>query len=142
MRLCAQTLDTVPKHISPVIHYGKWLALGGAVAFGVAAKQNNDKAESAYDELSDRCFDLPASCIQGPNGEYLDPVTEALYDESNRYDHRAGRYLIAAEVTFAAAVAGFVFELINRRDHVPTIPFEPHVEASSVSTRVGLTLKF
>ncbi len=142
VRLCAQVVDTVPKKTPALVHYGKWLALGGAVAFGVAAKQNNDKAEAAYDELSAHCIELPVACLTGPDGSYLDPVAESLYDETTRYDHRAGRYLLAAEVTFAAAVAGFVWEIVNHKDHTPTIPFEPRVEAGLTTTKVGVTFRF
>lgn len=142
VRLCAQVVDTVPKRAPAVVHYGKWVALAGVVAFGAGAKVNNDRAEETYNELQEYCFNSPTSCVVRPGGGYIDPAAEALYDETTRLDRRAGRYLIAAEVTFAVAVAGFVWELVDRREDPPNIPFEPRVEYTPVATKVGLSVRF
>ena len=142
LRLCAQVVDTVPKRAPAVVHYGKWVALAGVVALGAGAKINNDRAEESYDELQAYCFNSPTSCVIGPGGGYLDPTAEALYDETTMLDRRAGRYLIAAEVTFAVAVAGFVWELVDRKEHPPNIPFEPRVEYTPVATKVGVSVRF
>ena len=141
--LAGQVVDTVPKpHVPAVVHYGKWVALAGVVALGAGAKVNNDRAEESYDDLQAYCINSPASCVVGPGGGYIDPAAEALYDETTMYDRRAGRYLIAAEVTFAAAVAGFVWELIDRKENPKTIPFEPRVEYTPVATKVGVSVRF
>jgi hypothetical protein len=142
-QLASQTLDTVPKpRVPAVVHYGKWVALAGVVALGAGAKVNNDRAEESYDELQGYCFASPASCVTGPGGGYIDPTAEALYDETTMHDRRAGRYLIAAEVTFAVVVAGFVWELVERKENPPTIPFEPRVEYTPRATKVGVSLRF
>ena len=143
LRLCAQTLDTVPKpRVPSFVRYGKWVALGGAIALGYQANQAHQDANDSYDTLRDRCFEIPLSCALRPDGRYADPVSERLYADTRGSDHRAARYLIGAEVSFAAAAVGFVWELLKREDRTPNIPFEPRVEAGAASTRVGVTVRF
>jgi hypothetical protein len=141
-QLASQTLDTVPKRTSFVIRYGKWAAVGASIGLGLLARDRNIQAEAAYDELNDRCFDVPESCITGPGGGYLDPVSERLYRNTVAYDKQASQFLIAAEVTFVVSVALFVYDLTGRQDRPPNIPFEPNVEYTPTATRVSLTLKF
>jgi hypothetical protein len=141
-RLAAQVVDTVPKRVPAVVHYGKWVTLAGVIALGAGAKVNNDRAEESYDALQAYCFESPVSCVVGPGGGYIDPVAEDLYDQTTVYDRRAGRYLIAAEVAFAATVVGFVWELIERKENPRTIPFEPRIEPGVSQSRVGLVIRF
>ena len=142
-RLTAQVVDTVPKlHIPPVVHYGKWVALGSSVVLGVMAHSRNQDAEATYQSLRDRCFATPVSCLIGTDGRYLDPGSEGLYTETRRLDRQASRLLIGTEVTFVASAVGFVWELMHRKDTTPTIPFEPRVEQTSTATRVGVSFRF
>ena len=143
LRLCAQTLDTVPKPRVPgFVRYGKWVALGSAFALGFKANQLHEDANDTYRTLQHRCFDVPGSCALLPDGRYADPANERLYLDTRDADHRAARYLVAAEVSFAAAAAGFVWELLHREDRTPNIPFEPRVVTTASETRVGVTLRF
>ena len=136
-------IDTVPKQPVPgYIHYGKWAALGGSVVLGVLAHSKNADAEATYQSLRQRCFDTPVDCLVGADGRYLDVSSEALYDRTRVLDHQASRLLIGAEVSFVASAAGFVWELMHRKDQTPTIPFEPRVEQTPTATRVGLTFRF
>ena len=143
VRLCAQTLDTIPKpRVPSYVRYGKWIALGGAAFLGYKANQAHQDANDSYDTLRERCFDVPLSCSLQPDGHYSDPVSEGLYTDTRNSDHRASRYLIGAEVSFAAAAVGFVWELLRREDRTPNIPFEPRVETTARETRVGMSLRF
>lgn len=143
VRLCAQTIDTVPKpRVPSFVRYGKWVALGGAFALGYQANRAHQDANDSYQALRDRCFLVPLSCELGPGGRYVDPINERLYTGTRDGDHRAARYLIGAEVSFAAAVAGFVWELLEREDRTPNIPFEPRVETTARETRVGVAFSF
>ena len=137
-RLASQTLDTVPKRTSFVIRYGKWAALGSSIGLGLLARDRNIQAEAAYDELNDRCFQVPESCIPGPGGGYLDPVSERLYRNTVAYDKQASQYLIAAEVVFVVTVGLFVYDITGRRDRPDNIPFEPRVEYTPRGTKVGV----
>lgn len=142
-RLCAQALDTIPKpRVPSLVRYGKWVALGGAAALGFVAHSRNQDAEARYQALRDRCFDDPTFCQVGPNGHYLDPVSERLYTDTRRLDREAARFLISAEVAVAATAVGFVWEVMHREDRPPTIPFQPRIEAGLTTTRVGLTFHF
>jgi hypothetical protein len=140
--LGAQALDTIPKHSSFAIRYGKWAVLGASVGLGLLARERNVQAESAYDELNDRCFDVPESCITGPNGKYLDPASERLYRNTLAYDQQASQFLIAAEVTFVVSVALWVYDLTGREDRPANIPFEPTVEYTPRATKVGMAVRF
>lgn len=143
LRLSAQTIDTVPKpHVPSAVRYGKWLALGGAAVLGTMAHARNQDAEDNYQALRDRCFEVPNSCALDPNGQYVDPVSEGFYTETQRLDRQASRLLIGAEVALAATAVGFVWELLHRKDETPNIPFEPRVEAGMTATRVGVVVRF
>lgn len=132
----------MPKGSPFVLKYGKWAVLGASVGMGLLARERNVQAESAYDELNDRCFDVPESCIVGPNGKYLDITSERLYGRTVALDKQASQFLIAAEVTFVVAVAAFVVDIAYRQDRPPNIPFEPTVEYTPRATKVGMTLRF
>ena len=125
-----------------LVRYGKWVALGGAFALGYQANQLHQDANDSYQALRDRCFEVPSACILTPGGRYADPVSERLFADTHDNDRRAARYLIAAEVSFAAAAAGFIWELLQREDRTPNIPFEPRVDAGMTSTRIGITVRF
>ncbi|HEX7918475.1 MAG TPA: hypothetical protein VF454_03680 [Gemmatimonadales bacterium] len=143
LRLCAQTTDTIPKpRVPSYVRYGKWVALGGAIALGYQANQSHQDANDSYQTLRDRCFSTPLACEIMPSGRYADAVSEQLYLVTRDRDHRAARYLVGAEVSFAAAAAGFVWELLKREDRTPNVPFEPRIEAGATSTRGGLTVRF
>jgi hypothetical protein len=142
-RLTAQATDSLlTPRIPPVVHYGKWVALGGSMAFGVLAHSKNHDSEATYQSLKDRCFSAPANCLIGGDGRYVDPTSEGLYQQTRTLDRQASRLLIGAEVSFVASAAGFVWELMHRKDKTPTIPFEPRVETGPTSTRVSLTVRF
>ena len=141
-RLSAQALDTIPKPVPRVVHIGKWVALAGAATLGALAHDRSTAADASYDELRRRCFNDPVTCFTGPDGRYLDPVSEGLYQDANRLDHQATRLLIGAEVTFAAAAVGFIWELTKPRGPTGNIPFEPSVEATPRATRLGLVVRF
>ena len=136
-------LESVPKpRVPSYVRYGKWVALGGAVVLGYQANRSHQDANDSYQALRDRCFDIPLSCEIMPSGRYADPVSERLYLVTRDSDHRAARYLIGAEVSFAAAAVGFVWELLKREDRTPNVPFEPRLETGMTSTRVGVTVRF
>lgn len=133
---------TVRRGVPPLVRYGKWVALGGAFALGLRANALHQDANDSYRTLQDRCFQVALSCTLLPDGRYIDPVNERLYSETRDRDHQAGRYLVGAEVSFALAAVGFVWELLKRKDRTPNIPFEPRVETTARETRVGVAVRF
>ena len=140
--LGAQTPDSLHlPRISPTVHYGKWLALGGATVFGVVAAGRHHDANRAYSTLRSRCDADPTGC-QLVGGRYVDPVNEGLYQDTRRLDHQAARYLIGAETLFAGAAVGFVWELMHHQGEPRNIPFEPRVDRSNDRTQLGMTFRF
>jgi hypothetical protein len=136
-------IDTVPKpRVPSYVRYGKWVALGGAFALGLRANALHQDANESYQTLRDRCFQDTFACSQLPDGRYADPVSERLYADTRDRDHQAARYLIGAEVSFALAATGFIWELLKHEDRTPNIPFEPRVEAGATTTRVGVAFRF
>lgn len=141
--LASQRPSAAPQRLSAPapIRYGKWLALGGATAFGFLAASRHHDANAAYHTLQERCDTDPIGCLLS-GGRYADPANEQLYQDTRRFDHQAARYLIGAEVLFAASATGFVWELMHRHAEPKNIPFAPRVERSNDRTQVGLSVTF
>jgi hypothetical protein len=133
---------TVRPVVPPVVRVGKWATLAGSVLFGVAAYNAHQDAEASYDELRDRCRTVDFSCLLDENNTYLDPVSEGLYDDSQRADRRAARYLIGSEVLFVATAAAFIWELTHHEERPENIPFVPRITQGRAETRVSWTLSF
>lgn len=135
----AQT--TVPAS-PPLIKYGKWVALGTSVAFGLLAQAEHADADRAYNALNSYCFDDETRCDTGPDGRYLDPVSEGYYQASLVHDRRAGRWLFGGEALLLSAAAGFIWELTRPSGPPENIPFAPLVEQHQDRLEVGATLRF
>jgi hypothetical protein len=138
--VAAQLEPTRP--VPRAVHYGKWLALGGAVALGLLAQHEHDLAEQADGALRAYCFDDFSRCDLGPDGRYQDPVSEGYYQTTLTHDHRAGRWLVGGEALLLGAAAGFIWELTRHAGLPPNIPLAPAVSATPGTTRVGLRLSF
>ena len=117
------------------------VALGGSVALGVLSQRRHSDADDTFDALQLSCDTTPTGCAL-VNGHYLDPGNERLYQDTRRLDHEATRYLIGAETLFAAAAAGFIWELFDHRSEPKNIPLAPRIEPGPHATRVSLTVRF
>lgn len=138
-RLAAQQ----PIKVSPpVIKYGKWIAFGASIAFGLEAQSEHHTADAAFQSLTNYCFDDFSRCDLGPNGHYLDPVSEQYYQTSVAHDHRAGRWLLGGEVLFVGATAGLIWELTRPTGLPGNIPLQPVVQRTSSGMNVGASLTF
>jgi hypothetical protein len=126
----------------PVIKYGKWIALGSSVAFGLLAQAEHADADRAFGALQDYCDVDVTRCDTGPNGHYLDPVSEGYYQASLTHDHRAGRWLFGGEALLLSAAAGFIWELTRPSGPAGNIPFAPLIENRKDRLNVGATVRF
>ncbi|MGB7211534.1 MAG: hypothetical protein WBC97_02805 [Gemmatimonadales bacterium] len=126
----------------PLIKYGKWVALGTSVAFGLLSQAEHADADRAYNALSDYCFDDETRCDTGPNGHYLDPVSEGYYQSSLSHDRRAGHWLFGGEALFLSAAAGVIWELTRPSGPPENIPFAPLVEQHQDRLEVGASVRF
>jgi hypothetical protein len=130
------------ERLSPLVKYGKWVLAAGAVGMNYLALRSHNRAEDAFDQVEVQCSLTPSRCALGPTGEYLNPDTEALYQNSLRYDRIARGWLIGGEAALAGAAALFVWELTRPKSRPDNIPFEPEVRSLRRATGVGLRMSF
>jgi hypothetical protein len=128
--------------VGPVVKYGKWLLAAGAVGMNYLALRAHNRADDAFDALEARCAGTHDHCLLGPNGSYLDPVTEDLYQSSLRHDRIARGWLIGGETTLAGAAALCVWELSRPKGRPGNIPFEPEIRVLRDATGLGLRYGF
>ena len=134
------TVTPLEAQSSPApIKYGKWLLLAGSLGLNVSAAGAHQDADRAYDTLRSRCALEPTQCtING--GLYLDPESEALYQEALRNDRRSRTLLIGGEAALLGAAALFVWEFARPRGRPENIPFEPAVSYRNGVTRLGVQM--
>jgi hypothetical protein len=135
----AQQLD---RPSPPLVKYGKWLLAAGAVGMNYLAARAHDRAQDNFDRLEDRCFAAHNLCLQGADGSYVNSESEALYQESLRYDGQARRWLFGGETALVGAAAMFVWELTRHSPKPDNIPFQPELKQLQGATGVGLRLQF
>ena len=129
--------------LKPLVKYGKWVLVAGSIGMNYLAIQAHNRAEDAFDEIETRCFEVRDRCLTGPGGAYLNPQTEALYQNSLRYDRIARGWLIGGEAALAGAAALFVWELTRPKGRPDNIPFEPEVRSMrGGTTGLGLRVAF
>lgn len=149
-RFCAMMLTltvlTSPAQaqgLKPVVKYGKWVLVAGAATMNYLALRAHDRAEDSFNALEARCFESQQRCALRPDGSYLDPMAEDLYQGSLRYDRIARGWLIGGESALAGAAALFVWELTRPKGRPNNIPFEPEIRSiRGGGTGVGLRFAF
>jgi hypothetical protein len=128
--------------LSPVVKYGKWALVAGAVGMNYLAIRAHNRADDAFDALEAQCLDAFIRCDLGPDGSYADPEIENLYQTSLRYDRIARGWLIGGESALAGAAVLFVWELTRPKGRPDNIPFEPEVRSIRGATGLGLRVPF
>jgi len=159
MRLAAQQRDSVSRPTSHVarqsrgtwnvgratVHWGKWLAAGGAVAFTVMGAHEHAHSNREFNQLLALCRSDNANCLLGANGTYVDPTAEQLYQSSIHFDRRARLRLMAGQATLLVAAGLFIADLTRHAGGPVNKPFSPLEVSGDVRTRgarVGLRLRF
>ena len=141
----ALTLVSGPVHaqgLSPFVKYGKWALVAGSAAMNYLAIDAHNQAEDTFDDLEAQCQVDRSRCAVGPDGSYLDPAIEALYQQTLDYDHTARVWLIGGEAALAGAAVLFIWELTRPKDRPDNIPFEPEVRTLRGGTGLGLRVSF
>jgi hypothetical protein len=126
----------------PLVKYGKWVLVAGSLGMNYFAIRSHNRAEDAFDTLEAACLQNRSRCALGPEGSYLDPEIEALYQNSLRYDRIARGWLIGGETALAGAAVLFIWELTRPKGRPDNIPFEPEVRSLRQATGVGLRVAF
>ncbi len=134
--------ETAVRPVSPIVKYGKWGVLAASLGMNYLASRAHDRADKAFDELRARCLPEPFLCQTSPSGAYLDPTSEALYQESVREDRKARNWLFGGEAALLGAAAMFVWELTRPKGPPENIPFEPELTVTPHATRLGMRLAF
>ena len=127
-----------------VVHYGKWLTAGAAVAFTAMAVHEHRFSRRDWDDLLVICRSSDNACARGSDGRYLRADAEFLYQRSIYYDARANRRLLGAQGSLLVTAAFFIMDLSRRNDEPDNIPFSPlSVSAGrDGAALVGLRLTF
>ena len=84
--LAAAPATAAAQDSPPLVRYGKWLLAAGAVGFNLLAAESHQNADDAFNTLEHLCFENFDRCDLGPDGTYLNPQIEALYQTSLHYD--------------------------------------------------------
>jgi hypothetical protein len=124
----------------PLVRYGKWLLAAGAIGFNLLAAESHQNADDAFNTLEDLCFEDFDRCDLGPDGTYLNPHIEGLYQTSLHYDRQTRTWLIVGETALVASATMFVWELTRHTEKPDNIPFEPEVRSLKQATGVGLRI--
>jgi hypothetical protein len=125
----------------PLVKYGKWAVVAGSIGMNYLALRSHNRAEDTFNALRTLCTDR-SRCDLGPNGSYLDPEVENLFQNALRYDRIARGWLIGGEAALAGAAALFVWELTRPKGRPGNIPFEPEVRSMESGTGLGLRVLF
>jgi hypothetical protein len=125
-----------------LVKYGKWVLAAGAVGMNYQALLAHNRADDSFNALEDYCLELQQRCAVGPNGVYLDPTSEAMYQTTLQHDRTARNWLIGGEAALAGAAALFVWELSRPKGRPGNIPFEPEIRSIRGGTGLGLRVAF
>ena len=129
----------------PVAHYGKWLSAASAVGFTILAAHEHDVANRSWQRLLDLCRADNAACQVGPNGQYVTPQAEELYQKTLYRDRRARHRLIVGQISMLASAALFILDLRHDGGAPPNIPFhglEVTAEPAGDGARLGVRVPF
>lgn len=127
----------------PLVKWGKWALLAGSVGMNLLAHDAHEEANDLFAQIEERCALDAALCFTWQDtGEYLNPETEALYQETLRYDRQARGWLVGGQAALLGAAALFIWEFTRPETLPENIPFEPEVEVGVRETRVGVNVSF
>jgi hypothetical protein len=94
-----------------VPHYGKWLTAGGAAVLTTLGAAEHQQSKKQWDQLLDLCHSAQNACDTGPDGRYVRPDAEQLYQRSRDYDRRANHLLLGAQATLLVTTTLFIIDL-------------------------------
>jgi hypothetical protein len=130
----------------PVVRYGKWLTAAAAAGLTVLAAREHNRSAKAWDQLLGICRADNQDCAIGADGAYLNPVSEAAYQQSLHYDARARHRLMAGQFAVVVSAALFIADLRRKQNGPPNIPFDPNkllvAPAAGGGTKIGLRLSY
>ncbi|HYK10024.1 MAG TPA: hypothetical protein VEV39_04450 [Gemmatimonadales bacterium] len=140
-------VDSTPRSAwaHAAVHYGKWVAAAGAVAFTALAIEQHTHSNNAWNSLLAICNNNSQNCAVGPDGRYRNYQSEYYYQLALYYDHRARWRLIAGQVSLLGAVGLFVADVKGRSTttrNQPVHPLKLAVTPTPDGATVALRLAF
>jgi hypothetical protein len=134
--LCSARAMAAQRSPAPV-KYGKWAVLATSIGLNILAADAHRDADRVFEEIEARC-ETDATLCDVAGGSYVDPVNEALYQETLRLDRRSRTFLVTGEAAFLGAAALFIWEFARPKAPPDNVPFEPEVSVRDGVTRLGL----
>ena len=126
-----------------LVHYGKWAAAATAVTFTALGAHEHQNSNRVFSQLLDRCRANVVDCTLGPDGSYLDPASEQLYQTSIHFDRRARLRLLLGQASLLASAGLFLADLRHHANGPDNIPYrglkltvEPRIDGARVGVRV------
>ena len=96
----------------PLVKWGKWALLGGAVTMNLLAAEAHDDANDVFELIEARCATDATRCYEAADGALL------------------------------GAAALFIWEFTRPKALPENIPFEPEIEVGARETRLSLRVAF
>ena len=128
-----------------LVHYGKWVTAALAVTFTALGAHEHTNSNEVFSRLLDLCRANNADCTLAPDGRYLTPTAEQLYQASITFDRRARVRLLAGQASLLLSAGLFLADLGRHAGGPDNIPYHPpklSVDVSTGAARVGLRLTF
>lgn len=133
-----------PSHDSfraTLVHYGKWLTAAGAVALTVFAAKENQQSQRHWNSLLTICRASQDACLLAPDGTYIRPDAEALYQLSRHHASRANQWLFAAQAALFTTTALFIIDLNPGSGGPDNIPYPSEMRVGSVNGGTGVEMR-
>lgn len=134
--------DDTPWLVS-MASWGKFATLGIAAGFFALAAGAHGGAEDTYATLLTRCQTDPSLCVVSGTGAYLNPASEALYQQTRDGDATARQWLLVSQVALGASALLWIVDLTKGGGDPDNIPYVPlRVAVTDHEARVALTFRF
>ena len=128
-----------------LVHYGKWVTAALAVTFTALGAHEHTNSNQSFRQLLDLCRANNADCTLAPDGSYLMPTAEALYQASIDSDRRARVRLLAGQASLLLSAGLFLADLGRHAGGPDNIPYHPpklSVDVRNGAALVGLRFRF
>ena len=130
---------------SGLVHYGKWVTAALAVTFTALGAHEHTNSNESFRQLLHLCHANNANCTLAPDGSYLTPSAEQLYQTSLSFDRRARLRLLVGQASLLASAGLFLADLGRHAggpDNIPYPPVKLSVDARTGAALVGFRVRF
>lgn len=122
-------------------HYAKWGMLAAAAGFTALSLDAHNHADTYFNGLKSFCSQANQACQIGPDGAYVSPDAEQLWQSTARADQQARWWLIAGQASLVVSGGMFLIDLVSGNSRPKNIPYTPF-QVYSEPGRLGLQVSF